>query len=387
MKTPAVAIFGSGPAALMAASVLSRSSVRVTLFEKRPSFGRKLLIAGSSGLNISHDTDLEDFVLHYEGFSKEIWRRFFSIFSPQDSIRFVESLGLETFIGTSHRYFVKEMKASGLLRAWRGHLERSGVEFVPNHEWCGFEELRSFDASGLFLGGGSWEEEPPRWPDTMARAGVSVLPFQPRNVGYEVSWSQAFLDEAEGKPLKNIVLKNANGQKAGELVITRYGLEGTPVYFLGQEGAAFLDLKPSMSEAQMVTRLSQLKENLSPIRRVKKSLSLCEASLALLFHQTHEATRSDLGGLVRMVKAFPLEFLRPRPLIEAISSAGGIDLSEVSTEQGSELQLKRFPGVFVGGEMLNWTAPTGGFLIQGAVTQGAVAAQSILRYLAKATQD
>jgi uncharacterized flavoprotein (TIGR03862 family) len=383
VKVPAVAIYGSGPAALMAASELSRFPLRITLFERRPSLGRKLLIAGSSGLNISHDTGLDDFISHYQGFTPEVWRRFFAIFSPQDWIRFVEGLGLETFVGTSNRYFVREMKASGLLRAWRSHLEGRGVEIVVQHEWRGFEELMRFDASGLFLGGGSWEEESPRWPAIMAEAGVSVRPFHPKNVGYEVAWSRAFLAEAEGKPLKNMVLKNAKGEKAGELVITRYGLEGTPVYFLGEKGPAILDLKPSMSEGEILRRVSRFSENLSPIRRVKRGLSLGEAAMALLYHHTDGAVRSDLGALVRMIKAFPIEFSSPRPLAEAISSAGGIDLSEVSTEPGRELALKRFKGVFVGGEMLDWTAPTGGFLIQGAVTQGAVAAQSLLHFLGK----
>ncbi len=381
IKSQDAAIFGSGPAGLMAASVLSSAGVKVSLFERRPSYGRKLLIAGSSGLNVSHQTNLEDFIAHYQGFSPEVWRRFFKVLSPDAWIQFIQSLGLETFVGTSSRYFVKEMKASGLLRAWRSKLEQNGVQFIPNHEWQGRVDFSGFGVSGLFLGGGSWEDVPPLWPEKMRALDIQVQEFAPANVGYELAWSEGFLKEAEGKPFKNILLKNKKGQKAGELVVTRYGIEGTPIYFLGEAGLAFLDLKPSMSEGEILDRLKAVRENLSPMRRVKKGMALCEASLALLFHESSEAIRSDLELLVRQMKNFPLQLQRPRPLIEAISSTGGVDLNEVNLEPGRELELKKIPGVFVGGEMLNWTAPTGGFLIQGAVTQGAVAGQNMLRSL------
>ncbi|NDG85674.1 MAG: aminoacetone oxidase family FAD-binding enzyme, partial [Proteobacteria bacterium] len=184
-----------------------------------------------------------------------------------------------------------------------------------------------------------------------------------------------------GLPLKNCVLKNSKGEKAGELVITRYGIEGTPVYFLGEKGPAYLDLKPSMTEESILSRLNAIKENLSPIRRVKKSLSLSPGAMALLFHHTSAEDRQSVERMVHRIKNFEIDLLGPRPLLEAISSRGGVDLEEVSTEPGSELMLKRFPGVFAGGEMLAWSAPTGGFLIQGAVTQGAVAGANMLRYL------
>jgi len=375
------AIYGSGPAGLMAASVLARAGVSVTLFEKRSSYGRKLLIAGASGLNVSHHAPLTGFIAHYEGFDPGIWSRFFEVLSPEGWIGFIEGLGLETFVGTSERYFVKEMKASGLLKAWRADLESRGVVFVPNREWRGFESGTGFDVTGLFLGGGSWEGVPPVWPEVMRNAGLRVHPFTPANVGYEVAWSAEFLKEAEGLPIKNCVLKNSKGEKAGELVITRYGIEGTPVYFLGDAGPVFLDLKPGMTKESILARLDSVKENLSPIRRVKKLLSLSPAAMALLFHHTPPGDRQSLERLVNRIKSFEIELLGPRPLVEAISSRGGVDLDEVSTESGSELMLKKFPGVFAGGEMLAWSAPTGGFLIQGAVTQGAVAGQSMLRFL------
>ncbi|MBS1958227.1 MAG: TIGR03862 family flavoprotein [Bdellovibrionales bacterium] len=381
-----VAIYGSGPAALMAASRLLLAAkgepIDLRVFEKRGGFGRKLLIAGSSGLNISHAASLESFVGHYRGFTPEIWGRFFKVCSPQDWIQFVENLGLETFVGTSGRYFVREMKASGLLRAWIDALKSQGVVFESQHEWKSPEQFREFDAVGLFLGGGSWEESLPAWPQAFKRdLGVDVREFYPQNVGYEVAWSEGMIGEAEGKPLKNIMLKTKRGEKAGELVVTRYGLEGTPIYFLGEPGPAEINLKPSMSRDRIRERLQSSTENLSPIRRVKKYLQLPEASMALLFHHLSDAEKLNMEVLIHRIVAFPIELLKPRPLLEAISSGGGVALDEVSAEPGSELMLKKHPSVFCGGEMLDWSAPTGGFLIQGCVTQGAVAGQSIWNYI------
>ncbi|MBU6154923.1 MAG: TIGR03862 family flavoprotein [Bdellovibrionales bacterium] len=376
------AIFGSGPAGLMAATRLVRAGAGVTVFERRPSFGRKLLIAGSSGLNISHEASVPEFIAHYEGFSPPIWSRFFSIFSPKDWIAFVESLGFETFVGTSSRYFVREMKASNLLRAWIEMLKKAGVQFVPNTEFNSETRLSDFDSVGFFLGGGSWEDREPVWPAVFReRFGIQVHPFSPSNVGYEVAWNPKFLQEAEGKPLKNIVFTTKSGSKAGELVVTGYGLEGTPIYFHGTKGVAFLDLKPALTQSSILEKLKSVRENLSPLRRIKKVLGLNETALALLFHHTEAHDRENLGKMVSLIKRFPLEILRPRPLMESISSKGGVDLGEVRVDPGCELMLKKHPGFFCGGEMLDWDAPTGGFLIQASVTQGAVAARGMLGWM------
>lgn len=376
------AIFGSGPAGLMAATQLVRAGVGVTVFERRPSFGRKLLIAGSSGLNISHEASIPEFIAHYEGFSPEVWSRFFGVFSPKAWIAFVESLGFETFVGTSSRTFVREMKASNLLRAWIEMLKKAGVEFVPNTELNSETRLSDFDSVGFFLGGGSWEDREPLWPEVFQKKfGIRVRPFAPSNVGYEVSWNPGFLQEAEGKPFKNIVFTSKAGTKAGELMVTRYGLEGTPIYFHGTKGTALIDLKPGMSESAITDKLKSVRENLSPLRRIKKVLGLNETALALLFHQTEKSDRENLEKMAKLLKAFPLELLGPRPLLEAISSKGGVDLEEIETQPGLELMLKKHPGFFCGGEMLDWDAPTGGFLIQASVTQGAVAARGMLNWL------
>lgn len=378
---PSVAIIGSGPTGLMAATRISANpGVGVDLYERRGGFGRKLLIAGSSGLNISHCLPSDSFAAHYDGGNAKFWTKLFSEFGPAEWVAFIEKeLGLETFVGTSQRYFVREMKASGLLAAWRKLLESRGVRFHAGHELSDFKresdhfhltfgpsETRA-DFVVFALGGGSWEDSAPVWPKVLEARGLSVEPFLPANVGYTVGWTEGMRKEAEGKPLKKIRFGNVRGEKDGELVVTAYGLEGTPVYFFGEPGAAWIDLKPDLTEAAILTRLEAVRENLAPIRRVKQKLELCDASLALLFHHLPEADRRDLKTLVKRLKRFPIMLGEPRPLTEAISSRGGLALSEIH----ETLELKKFPGLYAGGEMLAWHAPTGGFLIQAAVSMGA----------------
>lgn len=385
-----VAIIGTGPAGLMAAARLAgRPGISVDVYERRAGFGRKLLVAGSSGLNISHHLPRDAFASHYSGGPPAFWRGLLEDFGPDEWIRFIENeLGLETFRGTSNRYFVREMKASGLLLAWRKRLESGGVRMLNHHELTDFAKasdgsfrLRFGEREGVAdrvvfaLGGGSWEDTPPAWPEIFRAKGVAVEPFAPANVGFAVAWSAGFLAEAEGKPLKKIRFGNRRGEKDGELVVTRYGLEGTPVYFLGETGPAWIDLKPDLTEAQILARLDAVKENLAPLRRVKQKLELCEAALALLFHHLPETERRDLGTVARRVKRFPIALADPRPLTEAISSTGGVSMEEID----DSLALRKFPGAYAAGEMLAWHAPTGGFLIQAAVSMGARVGEAILR--------
>ena len=367
----------------MAATCLARDPINeIHLFEKRAGLGRKLLIAGSSGLNISHHASPRDFALHYEGFDQQYWERLFQNFGPDQWIQFIEKeLVLETFLGTSDRYFVREMKASGLLKSWTRLLEDKGVVFHVQKElrnfessdgevklWFGDESTPNiFSRAYFFLGGGSWETEEPSWAQIFRKNGIEVQKFEPSNVGYEVDWSPDFLKEAEGKPLKKIVITTSSGTKAGELMVTNYGLEGTPIYFHGGVGEVLLDLKPDLTADKIFLNLQAVKENLSPMRRVKQKLGLCEASLALLFHHTPVEIKNDLKKLIERVKKFPVQLKAPRPLSESISSKGGVALSELD----EDLQLKKFKNIFCGGEMLDWDAPTGGFLIQASVSQGA----------------
>jgi uncharacterized flavoprotein (TIGR03862 family) len=399
MPTPSkIAIVGSGPAGLMAATETLRSrknqDSEVHLFERRPGLGRKLLIAGSSGLNISHELTPSEFASHYEGFDSRVWTKLFESYGMKEWVEFIEKeLGLETFLGTSNRYFVREMKASGLLKRWTAYLEERGVkihlqselndfESGPDHARLSFlkgTELTPFsievDQAVFALGGGSWETETPAWISLLSRKNLKIVPFEPSNVGYEIAWNKKFLLEAEGKPLKKVILKTTRGQKLGEMVVTAYGLEGTPVYFCGTPGVAHLDLKPDLTEAEIFQKLSQTKENLSPMRRVKHFLALSEAAESLLFHESSADDKSDLKKLIHRLKNLPLELLRPRPLSEAISSRGGVALSELN----DNLSLKSYPRIYCVGEMLDWDAPTGGFLIQASISQGAKVGRGISR--------
>jgi uncharacterized flavoprotein (TIGR03862 family) len=394
-----IGIVGSGPAALMAADVLSASNYAVSVFEKKKGPGRKLLIAGSSGLNITNALPLAEFSQVY-GDPADFWKQLLQDFSPQDWIQFIQGLGLETFLGTSGRYFVKEMKASKLLRAWLHRLNERKVQFYFEHEFENFEQASSsgrillslskgrqfeLDAICLCLGGGSYEptETPLRWPKVLIQKSLKMDEFTSSNVGYQVAWREGFLKDAEGLPLKNVRLTSSRGTRKGDLIITKYGMEGTPVYTLGEVGEVSLDLKPDLTLDQIISKCKAVKENFSPFRRVKKQLNLCPAALALLFHMDSGAGLKDLTLLAKMIKNFPIRFLAPQALTEAISSAGGLQMSELN----QNLMLKKYPGVFAAGEMLNWDAPTGGFLIQACVSQGYRAGQGILQYLARNSNE
>lgn len=387
-----IAVVGSGPAGLMTASRLSEDPrFEVHVFEKRKGFGRKLLIAGSSGLNISHDASMRDFSEHYTGWNTQFWSETLTAFSSKDWVQFIEKeLRLETFLGTSDRYFVKEMKASGLLKGWIEKLQSRGVLFYSAHELVDFKlqddqiqlffqgmpNPMTFDQAAFLLGGASWLGEEglePAWASVFRRNDIRVVDFEASNVGYEVEWPAAFLKEAEGKPFKKVLFQSSRGKKLGELVITSYGLEGTPIYFFGTPGKIILDLKPDLTLQQLQEKCLSVTENLSPIRRVKKVLALNEAALALVFHLAPEAAKKDLNALLKMIKAFPIQLVRPRPLSESISSKGGVALTEVD----QTLEMLKFKGIYCGGEMLDWDAPTGGFLIQASVSQGYKIAESI----------
>lgn len=391
-----VAVVGSGPAGLMAATVLARSGIAVRVYEKKRGPAAKMLLAGRSGLNISHHCTDRPIWEYYRG-AESRFKKIFESFSVNRWLEFVNELGIETFLGTSRRYFVKMLKAAPLLKAWIQFLKNKGVKFFYGMEISAFEsgpdgvtlefnhdpkQKNKFSAVCLCLGGASWEpkEMPLRWPEIFKNRGIGMTAFTASNAGFNVGWSDGFLKEAVGLPLKNIGLMSSAGMDLGEVVITDYGLEGTPVYNLEKPETVFLDLKPDMSREMILEKLMAIRENLSPLRRIKKALSLCAASLALLYHQTPKPAPTDLESWVELIKRFPVAIKTRRGLSEAISSAGGIMWIEVD----DALMLKKFPGVFVAGEMLDWDAPTGGFLIQGCVSQGFVAGESVLDYLVSA---
>lgn len=389
-----VAIVGTGPAALMAAEVVSSSGIQVSIFEKRKTPARKLLIAGSSGLNVAHETPTDQLFHQYSG-SPNFWKNIFHQFPPEQWLSFIHQLGLKTFKGTSHRYFVEGMKAGKLVALWKKRLTQKKVTWHFDHEVVNFKKLTShqiqllfhhkptqtFDAAIFCLGGASWEpvNEPISWPEIFQSKKISIAPFTPSNVGFNVDWSRPFLNEAEGHPLKNVLLTTPRGFAQGDIVITRYGLEGTPVYTVGTEGDATFDLKPDLNLKQLFEKISRVKENLAPIRKVQKQLKLCPATLALLYHETPDNELKDIKKLIQRIKCFPVTFKSRQNLEWAISSAGGLKLSELN----SSLMVKKFPGVFAAGEMLDWDTITGGFLIQACVSQGFCAGQGVLDYLGR----
>ncbi|MFM8313581.1 MAG: TIGR03862 family flavoprotein, partial [Deltaproteobacteria bacterium] len=355
-----VGIVGSGPAALMAADIISREGIAVTLFEKRRSLGRKLVIAGSSGLNITFDLPTEKFILKYTG-PHSFWKTLFNHFSPSDWLKFVQSLGINTFKGTSDRYFIEGMKAPPLLAAWKKRLTEQNVKFHLLQECVDYKisktheillhfrdgSFESFDAVLFCLGGASWEPagESITWPRMFSEKGLGFTPFTPSNVGFNVAWKPSLLKEAEGLPLKNIVVTTQKGSSQGDAVITCYGIEGTPIYAVGVEGEALIDLKPDLTAKEIETKLAQIKEKQSPIRKFQKKLKLCPGALALLYHETPPEILKDTEKLIKRLKAFPLKLESKQGLEWAISSAGGLQLKELN----DQMMLKKYPGVFAAG--------------------------------------
>ncbi len=390
-----VAVIGSGPAGLMAADVLAHAGVPVTIYEKRPGPGRKLFIAGSSGLNVTNCLPSSEFSTVYRG-GDAYWPAFFRDFGAGQWLNFLDkSLGLETFLGTSGRYFVKTMNAGLLMRHWRRRLTTAGVAWQFQKEACNFASMQEGEivvefadgsharhSAAIFaLGGGSWEpdEKPLRWPQMFIQKGIPWVPLQPSNVGYRFAWKPGFLAEAEGQPLKNIVLTTSRGSRRGDLIVTAYGLEGTPIYTLGASGSVTLDLAPDLTSAQISEKLARTSENLAPIRRVQRLLNMSKASQSLLFHHAPAAALSDLAAMSETIKSLPLNALGPQSLDEAISSAGGVSWDAVD----ADLMLKDSPEVYVAGEMLDWDAPTGGFLIQGCVAMGHAVGKKLLAKIHK----
>jgi len=393
----------------MAADVLVSQGIRVTVVERRPAPAWKLFVAGSSGLNITNNLPVAVFAQHYT--PKQLpWHSWLERFSPLAWIRFIEGLGEETFLGTSGRYFVSTMNSARLVRAWRRRLTASGVQWVFGHELSGIarspdnpnrwrietRRIRVNDVEAdaepvvgdgpselqcdgivLALGGGSWEKTgpDPSWPELLSRLGLRTIPFAPANVGYQLQWKPQFLKECEGKPLKNVSLRTKRGERRGEVVVTSYGIEGTPVYFTGTRGLASVDLKPDLAREQLTDRIEtvQKKHRLSPLRAVKKSRLLDEVALSLIFHHAPPESLLDATSLSEVIKSFPVELKDPQPLSEAISSCGGLAVDEID----ENLMVRRMPRVHAIGEMLDWDAPTGGFLIQACVTQGFVAGHAL----------
>ena len=377
-----VVIVGGGPAGLRAAEVVALAGRSVTVFDGKPSVGRKFLVAGKGGLNLTHGEDFETFVSRYAG--GEIWEGLLADFKPQELREWSCSLGQETFQATSGRVYPKSLKGAPVLRAWLAKLKGLGVEIRPRHLWCElregnvlvFENGHEVVAKAIVfaLGGGSWPKtgSDGGWLARFQELGVKCEPLVASNCGWEVDWPQSLLEKAEGLPMKNIVVKAGDKQLAGELLVTRYGLEGGTVYALGRELRGMddpvleIDFKPTFSKQELLEKLGDTSGNLLDLATRRWKLS--EAAREVIGLQSV----TSAAELVERTKACQVSLKGPRPIAEAISSAGGVCWSELN----DQLMLKKIPGVFLCGEMIDWDAPTGGYLLQGSFVTGTRAGKS-----------
>ncbi|WP_274532579.1 TIGR03862 family flavoprotein [Devosia sp. Root685] len=395
-----VAIIGGGPAGLMAAEVLADAGLAVTLFEAMPTVGRKLLMAGKSGLNLTHSEEHASLRARY-GAALPSLQKALDAFTAEDFRNWCSSLGIETFVGSSGRVFPKAMKASPLLRAWLVRLAEKGVTIHTRHRWTGFdgaklrletpegEKVFTFDAVLLALGGASWPKlgSDAAWVPWLAEKGVAMEPFQPANCGFDVDWSESFIERFAGSPLKSVTATSAAGTVPGEFVVTRWGIEGSLVYAhsaalrdtlaAGNPVTLDIDLMPGRSRERLAKDLARQPAKLSFSNRLRKGAGLDPVKVALLRECRPDANTLDPDALAAAIKSVPIRPLRPRPIAEVISSAGGV----VFPALDEHYMLKALPGVFVAGEMLDWEAPTGGYLLTASFATGRAAAEGVVAYL------
>ncbi|MES2439664.1 MAG: TIGR03862 family flavoprotein [Verrucomicrobiota bacterium] len=387
-----LAVIGGGPAGLRAAEVAASAGLRVTLYDAKPSVGRKFLVAGKGGLNLTHGESLDRFVTRYSGPDQpeESWQNLIADFDPAALRTWAADLGVETFQATSGRVYPKALKAAPLLRRWIERLRGLGVRFEMNHRLTSLSPgkphqldffngtIATADSILLALGGGSWAKtgSDGGWTSICETLGIAHHPLAPANCGWEHEWTPEILAAAEGKPIKNIHVRAGDEEVIGELMLTRYGLEGGAIYQLGAtlramtEPAIAIDFKPTFSQEQLVAKMESVRRDFLKEAVVRWKLS--EPAQAILSRKTYP----DADSLAREVKHCSIPLTRPRPIDEAISSAGGICWSELD----SSLMLKKLPGIFVAGEMIDWEAPTGGYLMQGCFATATRAARSAVEW-------
>jgi uncharacterized flavoprotein (TIGR03862 family) len=402
-----VAVIGAGPAGLMAAEVLAQGGASVTVYDAMPSAGRKFLMAGRGGLNLTHSEALPAFLARYREAMPKLAAAI-EAFPPDRLRQWSEQLGQPTFVGSSGRVFPEAFKASPLLRAWLRRLDSIGVQFKLRHRWTGWDEHGSllFETTGgpravearatvFALGGASWPRlgSDGAWAEWLAAKGVAVSKLRPANCGFTIAWSEMFRDRFEGQPLKSIALSFGSQRVRGEAIVTRTGMEGGAIYALSADlreaildsGQAVLHiaLRPDLQPPDLTARLSASKGKQSFSNWLRKAAHLSPVGIGLL-QEAAMATGVSLSSLspeklAGLINAVPVRLNGVAPIARAISTAGGISFDELD----AEFMIRRLPGVFAAGEMLDWEAPTGGYLLQASFATGAAAGRGALQWLSR----
>lgn len=418
ITAPAAVVIGGGPAGLMAAEVLLAGGMTVDLYDAMPSVGRKFLLAGKGGLNITHAEPAEKFLSRYST-RRPALESLLNAFGAAQLQNWVHGLGVETFVGTSQRVFPKEMKAAPLLRAWLHRLRAAGVRVHTRHRWQGWLPSGALhftspdgavqvapDATVLALGGASWARlgSDGAWVPWLAERGVAVAPLRPANCGFDVAptaegrtgWSDYLRQRFAGQPVKPVVasVTDAEGRvhrQQGEFVLTDTGIEGSLVYAfsarlrdrIAATGQAVftLDLLPDHDAAQVLAEVSRPRGPRSLATHLKSRLGIAGLKLALMHELSSPEVLADPARLAAALKALPVTLRAPRPIDEAISTAGGVPFEALD----AHLMLRAQPGVFCAGEMIDWEAPTGGYLLTASMASGRVAGQGVLAWWAQAS--
>jgi uncharacterized flavoprotein (TIGR03862 family) len=404
-----VAIIGGGPAGLMAAEALSQAGVVVDLYDAMPSTGRKFLMAGKGGMNITHSEPLDRFISRYGARSGHVGS-WLADFGPDALCEWAHGLGISTFVGSSGRVFPTDMKAAPLLRAWLHRLREAGVHFHMRHRWRGWigpesdnttlrfetsegEVIVNADAVVLAMGGGSWKQlgSDGTWVPLLAARGISIAPLKPANCGFDAQWSSHFREKYAGHPLKSVTLSftDASGNrhcKQGDLMVTTSGVEGGLIYALSAllrdeiEAAGsvvvHIDLLPGKDLARVIAEVDHPRGSRSMSGHLQSRANIKGVKVGLLRELIPRSYFDQPGQLAAAIKSLPLVLVAPRPLNEAISSAGGVVFEELDE------RLMALPGVFCAGEMLDWEAPTGGYLLTACFASGRRAGQGAIDWLA-----
>jgi uncharacterized flavoprotein (TIGR03862 family) len=403
-----VAVIGAGPAGLMSAEVLALGGAAVTVHDAMPSAGRKFLMAGRGGLNLTHSEPLSSFLARYRDAAPKL-EAAINAFPPDRLRTWSEALGQPTFVGSSGRVFPQSFKASPLLRAWLRRLDAAGVRFALRRRWIGWDEtgrllfetpagrhVTGAPATVLALGGASW----PRlgsdggWVDALAAKGIAISALRPANCAFTVAWSDVFRERFEGQPLKNAEFRFGTRTERGEAVITKRGIEGGAIYTLSAnlreailtagEAVLYIALRPDLDHGALVARVSVPRGRQSLSNHLRKALQLSPVAIGLLQEASRRsAVQLSPQNLAAMVNAVPIRLSGIAPIGRAISTAGGICFEELD----GDYMLRRMPGTFAAGEMLDWEAPTGGYLLQASFATGAAAGRGALKWLKQRTAN